>query len=68
MGKLPTEAPPLLVTRQQAAAMLAVSPCRVQRLEQEHGLKPIRFAGPTGAAYYRIQDIEDLIEALSRAD
>ena len=59
------EVRPLLVTRLQAARMLAVSVCRVARLEQEFGLKAIKFAGKTGPAYYRVKDIEDLIKALA---
>ena len=60
MSKTPAvlaEVQPLLVTRAQAAVMLAVSPSRVYRLEQEHGLKAIKFAGKSGVAYYRVTNI-----------
>jgi len=69
MSKSPAEkVVPLLVTRAQAAVMLAVSPSRVFRLEQEHGLKAIKFAGKSGLAYYRVSDIENLIAALVRGE
>ena len=53
--------PPLLVSRADAAAMLAVSPRTLMRLEKAGIARPIKLAkSPNSRTFYTITNIEQL--------
>ena len=64
MAPMTDQSDPLLLTRKQAAAMLAVSVMTIIRMEERGDLAAVRL--PTGAIRLRKHEVEGLTQKVKR--
>jgi excisionase family DNA binding protein len=62
MNQKPEPEPPLLVTRREAARLLAVTERHLQNLERDGLFKPVRLGT---AVRYRRCDVDELLKRLA---
>jgi excisionase family DNA binding protein len=62
MSRKPDAEPPLLVTRKEAARLLAVTERHLQNLERDGLFKPVRLGA---SVRYRRSDIDEVLRRLA---